>query len=227
MDKARILVAEDNEDNRRLLSIYLAREGYEVIEACDGAEALEKTLADPPDMVLSDVHMPRMDGYALCRTLKQDPRTERIPVILITAVYTSLEDTLEGLHEGANDFIGRPFRQSELLARVQTQLRIKELQDRLVQVERVATVGRMTVTMAHEINNPLMGILGHVEVLLHELDQGIMAPDRLHASLLRMQEDARQIRDVLERLRALPQPGVYQYAPGLEGIALDGERVEP
>lgn len=219
--RARILVAEDNDDNRRLLSIYLGREGYEVIEACDGAEALEKALAEMPDLVLSDVQMPVMDGYSLCRHLKQNAETERIPVILITAVYTSPEDTLQGLRLGANDFISRPFRQSELLARVQTQLRIKDLQDRLIQAERVSTVARMAVTLAHEISNPLSGILGYAEVLLRELEGNALSPDQLRTSLERIREAAVQIRNVLEQLRNLPQPEVYEYAPGLEGISLE------
>lgn len=223
--RARILVVEDNEDNRRLLCIYLNREGHETVEARDGVEALAKALAEPFDLVISDIQMPRMDGYVLCRQLKENPRTERVPIILITAVYTSLEATLEGLHRGANDFISRPFRQSELLARVQTQLRIKELQDRLVQAERVVTVGRMAVTMAHEINNPLLGILGHVEMLLRELQQRRpLDEDELRASLERVQQDALRIRDVLNLLREASRPEVYEYAPGLEGISLEEEQ---
>ncbi|MGC8874616.1 MAG: response regulator [Chloroflexia bacterium] len=219
--KARILVVEDNDDNRRLLSIYLNREGYEVIEACNGAEALEKVLAERPDLVLSDVQMPGTDGYSLCQQLKQNPDTERIPVILITAVYTSLEDTLQGLRLGANDFISRPFRQSELLVRVQTQLRIKELQDRLVHMERASTVARMAVTLAHEISNPLSGILGYAEALLREMEQDVVRPERLRTSLQRIREDAMQIRNVLQQLRNLPHAEAYEYAPGLEGISLD------
>jgi DNA-binding response OmpR family regulator len=224
----RILVVEDNEDNRRLLSIYLTREGYEVLEACDGEEGLETTVAELPDLVVSDVQMPRMNGYELCRRLKEDPRTELIPVILITAVHTSLEDTLEGLHQGANDFIGRPFRRSELLARVGTQVRIKELQDRLIRAERVATIGRMAVTMAHELNNSLAGILGHVELLLNEVGRQPFAEEELRVSLERVQRDALHIRDVLNQLREISQPEVYEYAPGLEGISLDeGEEESP
>ncbi len=221
--QARILVVEDNEDNRTLLRIYLSREGYTVVEARDGQEALQKALAEPFDLILSDVQMPRMDGYTLCRRLKEDPLTEQTPVILMTAVYTSLEDTLEGLYLGANDFISRPFRQSELLARVQTHLRIKELQDRLVQAERVATVGRMAVTMAHEISNPLAGILGYVELLLSESEQEGLDCEELRGTLERVHDDALKIRDVLRQLREISRPGVYRYAPGLEGISLDEE----
>lgn len=217
----RILVVEDSDDSRRLLSIYLRREGYQVVEARDGVEALESVAQDAFDLICSDVQMPRMDGYDLCRQLKKDTRTETIPIILITAVYTSVQDTLEGLHVGANDFLSRPFRQSELLARVRTQLRIKELQDGLVEAERVATAGRMAVTMAHEINNPLVGILGFVELLLRQLDQGQVTAEELRAALPRIQRNAQQIRDVVGRLRAMARPQVYAYAEGLEGFALE------
>jgi len=224
----RILVVEDNEDNRQLLCIYLGREGYEVVAVRDGQEALAQALAESFDLIISDVQMPRMDGYALCRQLKENPQTEHVPVILITAVHTSVQDTLEGLHLGANDFISRPFRQSELLARVKTQLRIKELQDRLVQAERVATVGRMAVTMAHEISNPLAGILGYVELLLARVKKDLPEHGELLSSLQRVHEDALRIRDVLNRLRDLSHAEVYQYAPGLEGIYLEeDEHGEP
>lgn len=219
----RILIVEDNEDNRRLLGIYLRREGYEVVEVGSGAEALEKALAEPFDLICSDVQMPRIDGYELCRRLKQNPETEQTPILLITAVHTSLEDTLEGLQVGANDYISRPFRQSELLARVKTQLRIKDLRDRLLQAERVATVGRTAVTLAHEINNPLTGILGYVELLLSHLEKGPLPVEELRATLERVHQDARQIRSVLNQLRDISRAEVYPYAPGLEGIALDEE----
>jgi len=226
-DPARILVVEDNDDNRRLLCIYLEREGYQVVGAHDGVEALEQAVAEPFDLVCSDVQMPRMDGYTLCRRLKEDSATERTPIILITAVHTSVEDTLEGLHVGANDFISRPFRQSELLARVRTQLRIKELQDHLVQAERVATVGRMAVTMAHEINNPLSGILGYVEFLLGQLEKGAVAEEVVRSALPRIHQNALQIRDVLTRLRDMSRPAIYEYAAGLEGFTLAGDEEPP
>lgn len=223
----RILVVEDNDDNRRLLSIYLSREEYQVVEARDGVEALERALAEPFDLICSDVQMPRMDGYTLCRRLKENPVTGGVPIILITAVRTSVEDTLEGLQVGANDFISRPFRQSELLARVRTQLRIKELQEHLVQVERAATVGRMAVTMAHEINNPLAAILGYVEFLLGQVERGEIDKEAMQSALPRIQHNALQIRDVLNRLRDASRPAVYQYAAGLEGIALPGDEQQP
>lgn len=224
---ARVLVVEDNPDNRRLLSIYLEREGYEVLEACDGVEGWSTALTEPLDLIISDIHMPRMDGYALCQRLKGDPRTEQIPVILTTAVHTSPQDTLEGLDRGANDFLRRPFRQSELLARVRTQLRIKELQDSLVRAERVATIGRMVATMAHEVNNPLLAILGHVEVTLRELEQDKIAESELRRSLNRIRDAAMRIRDVVSRLREVSHPDIYEYAPGLEGISLQGDEGPP
>jgi CheY-like chemotaxis protein len=223
----RILVVEDNDDNRHLLTIYLGREGYKVVEARNGVEALEATERGSFDLICSDVQMPRMDGYTLCRRLKGNPQTETIPIILITAIHTSVENTLEGLHVGANDFISRPFRQSELLARVQTQLRIKELQDRLVEAERVATVGRMAVTMAHEINNPLVGILGFVELLLGRLDQSQLTEEEIRSALSRVYQNAEHIRDVLGQLRAMSKAEVYTYATGLEGFALEQQEDDP
>jgi CheY-like chemotaxis protein/AraC-like DNA-binding protein len=115
-DRTTVLVADDNAEVRAYVRQHLAPR-YRVVEATNGKEGLEMAQRLLPDLILSDVMMPVMDGYALCRALKSNPETEFIPVILLTA-RAEAEDRLTGLSEQADDYLTKPFDVRELLARV-------------------------------------------------------------------------------------------------------------
>jgi len=125
----RLLVVDDDPFIARLLEIELSAAGFRVRVASDGAQALESVREDPPDLVITDVMMPHVDGFELTRQLRQDPRTAQISIIILTARGLSA-DKLEGFAIGADDYIVKPFDTPELLARVRGVLRrSKELRD--------------------------------------------------------------------------------------------------
>jgi sigma-B regulation protein RsbU (phosphoserine phosphatase) len=121
-----ILIVDDSEDSRRLLSAFLKREGFQLQEAADGANVLEICREQQPDMILLDVVMPIKDGYQTCKELKDNPETENIPVIFLSAKDDS-SDKVKGLQLGAVDYITKPFDKAEVIARVKTQLKIHNL----------------------------------------------------------------------------------------------------
>jgi adenylate cyclase len=125
---ARLLVVDDNENNRDIVSRLLEREGYGVSTAENGAEALEQIKAQPPDLVLLDVMMPVMDGIEACKRIKDDPDSRLIPVVIMTAL-GQVDDRVRGIQAGADDFLTKPVNRGELLARIQTSLRLKETVD--------------------------------------------------------------------------------------------------
>ncbi len=128
-DPPRVLIVDDNENNRAILAARLGAQGYSTTEASDGAEALEAVRRDAPDLILLDVMMPRIDGLEACRRLKSDPSLGFVPVILVTARADS-KDVVAGLEAGADEYLTKPVDQQALVARVRSMLRVKELHDR-------------------------------------------------------------------------------------------------
>jgi class 3 adenylate cyclase/CheY-like chemotaxis protein len=125
-----ILVVDDVEKNARLLADVLAAKGYRTSKANSGEAALAAIAAEPPDLVLLDVMMPGLDGYAVCRAIRADARTAVLPVVLVTALDPA-QERLKGIEAGADDFLNKPINQAELMARVRSLLRIKAYQDEI------------------------------------------------------------------------------------------------
>src|SRR5215204_3034340 len=132
---SRILIVDDHEDNIELLRARLEARGYRIDAAMDGEQALARVAAAPPDLILLDVMMPRIDGFEVVRRLKANKDLPFIPIILQTAL-DSTEHKVEGLDAGADDYITKPINFAELEARVKSMLRIKRLQDALEARER-------------------------------------------------------------------------------------------
>ncbi|MCS7282202.1 MAG: response regulator [Anaerolineae bacterium] len=113
----RILVAEDERDIRELIAFTLRFAGFDVILATNGAEAVELAEANPPDLIILDVRMPKMSGYEACRRLKENPRTSSVPVVFLSAKGQDSE-IQQGLASGADEYILKPFAPDELIQQV-------------------------------------------------------------------------------------------------------------
>jgi putative two-component system response regulator len=141
---ATVLVVDDMESNIRLFARLLSRDGYRVLTAADGADALAVVHREHPDLILMDVMMPKLDGFEVCRLLKQAPSTRLVPVVLVTALQDS-QDRIRGLEVGADDFISKPVNAAELTARVRSLLRIKRYTDELDSAESVILSLALTI----------------------------------------------------------------------------------
>jgi DNA-binding response OmpR family regulator len=120
---ARVLVVDDTPHNVKLLADLLSVKGYAVSTAVNGEEALVKVAAEPPDIVLLDVMMPGLSGYAVCERLRADPRTALLPIVLVTSLDPQ-QERVKGIEAGADDFLSKPINQPELFARVRSLLRV-------------------------------------------------------------------------------------------------------
>jgi len=132
---AKILVVDDTPHNVKLLADLLTVKGYAVVTAASGREALELVDKERPDLVLLDVVMPGMSGYEVCRKIRDNPATTILPVVMVTALDPA-QERIKGLDAGADDFLTKPINQAELLARVRSLLRVKELYNQLGELNR-------------------------------------------------------------------------------------------
>jgi two-component system, cell cycle response regulator len=135
---ARVLVVDDILPNVKLLEAKLSNEYYDVLTATSGPEALKKVEQDSPDIVLLDVMMPGMDGFEVCRRVKDNPLLAHIPIVMVTAL-TDSEDKVRGLEAGADDFLSKPVNDTALMARVRSLVRLKMTVDEWRQRESAAT----------------------------------------------------------------------------------------
>ncbi|MCY7355399.1 MAG: hybrid sensor histidine kinase/response regulator [Lysobacter sp.] len=178
-----ILVVDDQPANLRVVTALLSRHGYAVITAADGETALSICEQQTPDLILLDMMMPGMDGFALLSQLKQRPEFLRMPVVFLTAAQDR-DLLLRAFDAGAVDYVTKPFMPEELLARVNTHVGLKLTRDRL---ERVARERQELVNLvAHDLKNPLTSVLFASEVLL----QDGCKPERIPRYLQMIHESA-------------------------------------
>ncbi len=205
-DRPRVMIVDDNRDIRDYM-IGCLQEHYRLLVAVDGQDALDQIRETPPDLILSDVMMPRLDGYALCRALKQDDDLRHIPLILLTA-RASIDDKIEGLEAGADDYLPKPFNARELLARVRNLLALRQHQQTLQQLNRElqasnealqkasALKSQFLHMAAHDLKNPLNGIREIAAVVQAELTE----EGRPHELLDLIADSANQMLELILRV---------------------------
>lgn len=212
-----ILIVDDNPVARKLLTLLLKSEGHRLLIARDGPEAL-RIAEEVPDLalVLLDVMMPGMDGLEVCRRLRALAGESYVPIIFATALDDEAH-VVEGLAAGANDYVTKPLKQAEVLARVRTALRLKRALDELLGARELAAIGAMAVTLGHEINNPLTILMGNLELLLRSSDW--------EGKALRRLQDARaaatRVQELVRRLTRIKKVTTTSYVGSVQMLDLE------
>jgi two-component system sensor histidine kinase/response regulator len=210
--KADILVADDTPANLRLLFQMLTEQGYKVRPVPDGQWALRAARSTPPDLILLDIRMPKMDGYQVCEQLKADEQTRDIPVLFLSALGEK-EDKVKAFSVGGLDYITKPFQVEEVLARVRTHLALRALQneletanERLVRSNaelraRNEELDAFVHTVAHDLKSPLAIVAGYAEVLALTYEE--MEPEEIEQILGTTTQMARKLARIVDNLLLL------------------------
>ncbi|MGE5795663.1 MAG: response regulator transcription factor [Ignavibacteria bacterium] len=216
----KILVIDDLPENVFMLQDRLENEGYEVITAYDGKSGIDKALSDLPDLVLLDVMMPGLTGLEVCTTLVSNPATSNIPIILVTAK-AGAEDTKEGLEAGAYDYVKKPFNRIELLARVNSALKLSEATKRLVDSEKRNTFAATVVTANHKIKQPLTLMSLSLAAIKRELNKDEISKENIQKRLSYIESGIMEINDVLNQLNSIKKPIFSEYIKNIKMIEVD------
>lgn len=186
----KVLAVDDDPNILQMLTLYLKKEGYEVLQADNGQDAYDLAVKEQPFLIISDCMMPVMDGLEFSAKIKENPDTKNILFVLLTGKGTS-EDIVTGLDSGADDYIVKPFKAKELMARVRAYKRIaylqkclesankklkedlvirKQLEEKMKQEEKMQGVFEMAATTCHEFNQPLQVISSYAQLLLMSIE---------------------------------------------------------
>ncbi len=201
--QSHVLVVDDNPDNLRLIIGMLNKIRFHVRPAKNGQAALKSARAFPPDLILMDIIMPKMDGYETCKHIKSDDKLKDIPVIFISALRTPV-DKVKAFAVGGVDYINKPFNKDEFIARITTHLSLRNMQKALAEKNEELHIAKnaaisaskakseFLANMSHEIRTPFMRIIGMSELsLLNDLDEN------LRENLLIIKDSANHLTDII------------------------------
>ena len=165
----KILVIEDEGSVRENIAEFLELEGFDVVTAADGQIGVKKALQDIPDLIICDVMMPNLDGYGVLNHLHQQPQTNLIPFIFLTAKATRTE-MRHGMDIGADDYLTKPYTTDELLAAIQTRLR-KHSELHSIYLSKFEDIrDQLLITLPHELRTPLVTIMGYADLLASDAE---------------------------------------------------------
>ena len=221
----RILVIDDLPENVFLLQDRLESEGYEILTAYDGKTGINKAISELPDLILLDVMMPEMNGIEVCKTLVSNPSTVNIPIILVTAK-AGAEDTKEGLEAGAFDYVKKPFNKIELLARVNSALKLSEAQKKYLEAEQKNTFSATVVTANHKIKQPLTLMSLSSAALKREINKDVISKEAILKRVNYIDTAIKEISDVLNQLNAIKKPVFSDYVKDIKMIDCEDDTVE-
>jgi CheY-like chemotaxis protein len=210
----KILVIEDAQPLRKDIVEMLTFEGFDVIGAENGLEGVQYALETQPDLIICDIMMPELDGYAVLERLRDEPSTRTTPFVFLTA-RTDRSDVRQGMDLGAEDYLTKPFAASELLTTVRTQLRKREILDQISDQRLEELRDSIILSLPHELRTPLTSILGFSDILM--VDAEVLEPKRIVELAQFINNGALRLYRLIEN---------YLFYAQLEILLTDHQRVE-
>jgi adenylate cyclase len=234
-----VLVVDDLPQNARLLDAVLAPRGYRVVTAESGEQALRLMHDEPPDLVLLDSFMPGMDGYEVCRRIRQQPTTAFLPVVMITA--SGEQEKRRAIEAGADDFVTKPFDQAELLARITSLIRIKRYHDKIerqtkelaawnreleqrvtAQVEQLERLGRLRRFLSPQLAELMVSSGDQSFLESHRREIVVVFCDLRRFTPFAETSEPEEVMDVLSQYHGAVGDLIFRFEGTLERFAGDG-----
>ncbi|NWF90569.1 MAG: response regulator [Ignavibacteriaceae bacterium] len=216
----RLLIIDDLPENIFMLKERLEHEGYEVVTAYDGKTGIAKAMSDMPDLILLDVMMPEMSGIEVCKILKQNSETSDIPIIMVTAK-SNAEDTKEGFEAGAFDYIKKPFERIELMARINSALKVAEAHKQIVEAEKRSTYASTVVITNHKIKQPLTLMSLSSAAIKRELNKEQISKDAILNRLNYIENAINEITNILNQLNAIKKPINTEHIKAIKSVDVE------
>ncbi len=211
----KILVIDDSRVAQALLAGIFSST-YELEFRNDGAEGVKAAREVQPDLILLDVNMPGLDGFEVCRLLKQEEDTREIPIIFVTSV-DSGDEKVKGFQAGADDYVVKPFYPLELQARVSAHLGARRARVQALKLERLTVFKEMAVAVSHEINNPLTAVFASLHLLQNELAHASETTKGYFATL---HGEMKRIQNIVGKLATATKASTTRYNSDITMIDL-------
>lgn len=217
-----ILIAEDDPINLKIMDALLSAENYTICTVTDGQQCLDLVSHVRPDLILTDVEMPVLDGLETCRRLRADGDFQSIPIIFVTA--STDDDILQAAFEaGGSDYVRKPVNRIELTARVGNALSQHQAMRKLADEEKLKGVLETAGGVCHELNQPLQYVLGAVQLLMMDVDEQDPSYGKLDAIRARVE----QMGDITNKLTKITRYRTRAYGVGREIIDIDQSARKP
>ncbi|MBI4615038.1 MAG: response regulator [Planctomycetes bacterium] len=219
MKQANILVVDDDAAIRKIVSTNLTRAGYGAVVAPDAEQALAILSENGDfDLIISDVMMPRVDGMEFRKRVLSNERTAHIPFVMLTAK-RGTDDRISSYELDVVAYLTKPFEAKELLAKVASILRQESRRVAYTSEQRLEAIRQLTVTLNHEINNPLSTVLGQAELLLR--GDALPPPEKARKMVGEIREAGYRIREVIQKINRIRQIATKTYLSDIEMVDLD------
>jgi signal transduction histidine kinase len=224
LTNARILNVDDHDAGRYARTRFLSRAGFSVDEAATGEEALSMVRDRRPDLVLLDINLPDIDGFEICRRIKSDPDTSRLPVIFLSASRLADMDVVEGLEHGGDNYLREPIDPSVLVAMVRSVLRAKSAEDALVRSNE--QLRRFAFVVSHELQEPLRMVKSYTQLLAQRYKDAVgeQAHEFVHYTVSGVDRMEKFIHDMLSYSQAAES--AFEMKPFPSRTALDWALLE-
>jgi len=223
-EKILIMVVDDEMINLRIIDSMLKTENFRSLLLNDPLKSMEAALVNSPDVILLDVSMPHMSGFEVCRQLKTNPLTAKIPVLFLSGQNSS-EFVIKGLEVGAQDYIAKPFNAPELLARVKTHIKLKIMLEEFIEMEQLKALHAAMVSQNHTLNQHITSILGHVDIieLINEKEK---LPDKIMDNIRAIEKSAVGIDEIIKKFTNISKIKFAKYSEKTDMLDFNTSSIE-